>query len=1153
MHSDSEQSPNNGPALARLSARLEGKRGKQLWRSLEEIAETPEFQEWVDDEFPNRSSLLGMDRRRFLTLGGAALALAGLSGCRILPNTKAVPFVRSPEDLVTGRPLAFATALPRNGYAVGVVAKSYEGRPVKIEGNPRHPASLGATDVFEQAEILSLYDPDRAQGITDRGEYATWDQFVDALRPRLKEQRAKQGAGLRVLSGTVTSPTLAAQRADVLAKFPAARWHHYDPVNRDSVRAGAVTAFGRPVNTVYRLQNARVIVSLDADFLHSHPGNLRLAREFADGRRIRGGAGAREMNRLYVVESATTITGASADHRWPVKPSEVEVVARALHGRLVGGGGAGAASNPVGWFEAMVEDLEANRGRCVVIPGEQSSPAVHAYAHAINEALGSVGQTVVHTEWLEAGEEAHADSLRDLAEAMNAGRVDMLLILGGNPVYNAPADVDFAGALSKVRLKIRQGLYQDETSALSDWHIPGTHPLETWSDLRAFDGTVSVVQPLIAPLYDGRSEHELIAEIQDLPRPGLDIVQSHWRERGPAGASFDRWWQTILHDGLIPGSALPPLAVTVAAGNVAALPAPTTPAGGEKVVELNFRPDQTIWDGRYANNSWLQELPKPVTTLTWDAAAILSPLTAREIGVVATDGASDAENAAQASGKAVISLKVGERTLKMPVLIQPGHPNGVVTVPLGFGRTAAGRVGTQDVAEGQAYAGWFNAYLLRTLAAPDFVTGVEAGTTGEAYRLSTTQAHHLMRGTDINEHDNRDIVRFTSFDEYVEKGGKVGPESSHHGGGAGGDEHGGGESGHGAVDGHAAAGAPGSAAGDNVSADAHAQKDQEGLQTHPTGPEDTGKFGKDIVADWNREEWSYTDKSLVDKENLPSFYPEFSSKGFNAWAMSIDLTTCIGCNACVAACQAENNIPTVGKEQVGRGREMHWLRIDHYFSANAADPAGLEKPEQVDSYFMPVPCMQCEKAPCEPVCPVAATIHSHEGLNQMVYNRCIGTRYCSNNCPYKVRRFNFLKWTAGKGGSRTLNFDLPVLKLAANPDVTVRGRGVMEKCTYCVQRINVARIEAKKEEREIRDGEVVTACQQACPTRTIIFGDLNNPNSEVSKLKREPHDYALLAELNTRPRTTYLARVTNPNPKIKVAASAPSSGGHAAADEHAAG
>jgi Fe-S-cluster-containing hydrogenase components 1 len=1101
MHSDNEaQSQNNG--ISHLKARLQGKRGKQLWRSLEEIAGTEEFRQWVEDEFPNRASLLSVDRRQFLTLGGAALAMAGLSGCRIITNSKAVPYVRSPEDLVTGRSLAYATTLLRNGYGVGVLVNSFEGRPIKVEGNPRHPASLGATEVFEQADVLSLYDPDRAQSLTDRGEFSSWDQFVGVLRPVLREQRARRGAGMRILTGTVTSPTLAAQLRDIQTQFPEARWHHYDPVNNDNAHAGAVTAFGRPVSTVYRLEGARVIVSLDSNFLHGEPGSTRYARAYADGRRVRqNGGSAADMNRLYVIESNTTLTGASADHRWPVKPSEVEVVARALWQRVTGDS---PDATPVGWFEQMAADLEANRGRCVVIAGRDASPAVHAYAYAINEALGNVGRTVTYTQPVEASSASHLNSLRSLTEAMNAGQVDLLFILGGNPVFNAPADLDFAAALKKVRLKVRHGLYEDETSLLCDWHLPAAHPLESWSDARAFDGTASIVQPLIAPLYDGRTEHELLAEIQDQPRPALDIIRDYWRQNGPAGGSFEMWWKTVLHDGLIPGSALPAQALTVTAGAVAGLPAPSTPAAQDKVFELNFRPDATIWDGRYANNSWLQELPKPITTLTWDAAALISPVTAKQMGVLPTDGNSDAENAAQISGKAVVTITVGERTLKMPVIIYPGHPNGVISVPLGYGRYAAGRVGTQQTAPGEAYEGWFDAYRLRTADAMNYVTGVTARPSGEAYRLATTQANHLMFGADIEKHENRDVVRFASYQEFTEKGGRVGPER-HHGGGDHGDEH-----------------------GAEHGAEAHASEHSDD-HGNAHGAEEQGE----ITADWYRKEWSYVEKSKADKENLPSLYPNYSYKGFNAWAMSIDLTTCIGCNACVVACQAENNIPTVGKEQVGRGREMHWLRVDHYFSADAADPAGLEHPEEVESHFMPVPCMHCEKAPCEPVCPVAATIHSHEGLNQMIYNRCIGTRYCSNNCPYKVRRFNFLKWSAGKGGPRTVNYDLPVLKLSANPDVTIRGRGVMEKCTYCVQRINGARIEAKKEGREIRDGEIQTACQQACPTRTIIFGDLNNPDSQVSRLKREPHDYALLAELNTRPRTTFLARIKNPNPNIQ--------------------
>ncbi|MBC8103706.1 MAG: 4Fe-4S dicluster domain-containing protein, partial [Cytophagales bacterium] len=723
-----------------------------------------------------------------------------------------------------------------------------------------------------------------------------------------------------------------------------------------------------------------------------------------------------------------------------------------------------------------------------------------------------------------------------LTEAIKAKTVQTLLILGGNPVYNAPRDLNFADTLiskdgkKSVPLVVRMGQYEDETSAYADWHIPESHPLEGWSDARAFDGTVSIVQPLIAPLYESRSVHELLAELLGEPKPGYDILLGYYRSAyKPAGAlAFDKWFETVLHNGIVPNSALPTVAVTAPAGLLGRLPAAPAASAG---LEIAFRLDPTVWDGRYANNSWLQEIPKPITTLVWDNAAIMSARTAQKIGILSAGNTlginqTDANDIGQSSGKRVVELTFQGQKLQMPVWVLPGQPDDVVTVHLGFGRRRAGVVGT-----GQG----FDTYRLRSSDSLHYGVGVTVQPTNNEYQLSYTQPHHLLRA-EYGEQENRDIYRAATLEEFIAKKGLLGPV--HEAGadhGNEGQEKSSGES----ESGHAAESAKGGEGEHSTGTDAGgAAGESHGGGGHPSmgngisGTRDSEVYGKgaagqkqnERAADPYQKQWYYADKSLSNKDNEPSLYPEFSGQNYNQWAMSVDLNTCIGCNACVIACQAENNIPTVGKEQVGRGREMHWIRIDHYYAGT-----DLVQPE---SYFMPMMCQHCEKAPCEPVCPVAATIHDHQGLNQMVYNRCIGTRYCSNNCPYKVRRFNFLKWVAGKGGPTTLNYDLPVLKMLANPDVTIRGRGVMEKCTYCVQRISNARIEAKKEYREIQDGEVITACQQVCPTRAIAFGDINNANSEVSRLRREPHDYQVLAELNVRPRTTYLARLRNPNAAI---------------------
>ncbi len=1016
--------------IAALRERLASKQGPQYWRSLEELAETPEFQKFLEDEFPNRSTLLQLDRRQFLTLMGASLAMAGLSGCRYLPQEKIVPYVKEPEDRVLGRPQYYATVMPLSGDAIGLLVRDNEGRPTKVEGNPDHPNSLGATNAFAQASVLDLYDPDRAQTVLSNvrvaNEISSWDAFLRDAITALATQRASGGAGLRILTETVISPTLRDQLDALRRQFPAAKWHQYEPMARDNAHNGAMLTFGRPVNTIYRFDKADRIVSLDADFLLTMPGSVRYARDFASRRRIRSKDIAPDqpanaaMNRLYVVESTPTITGAMADHREPVRASEVEGFARALASRLGVAGVTGTAAVP--WLEALVADLNANRGRCVIVAGDHQPPAVHALAHAMNAALGAVGNTVVYTEPVVGEAVDQMASLKDLVSAMQAGQVQFLLIIGGNPVYNAPADLNFADQLSKVAFTAHLGLHNDETSALCKWHLPETHYLEAWSDARTFDGTAAIVQPLIQPLYDNKSAHEVIALLLGDPRSGYDIVRDYWRRQNPT-ANFDLFWEKTLNDGVIAGTAFATTTVTPNANLAAALPAPT-PVPGPQEMELIFQPDPTLWDGRFANNGWLQELPKPLTKLVWDNAAFISPKTAETLGIFHK---SEIEQNMQ-DQQPVLKLTYRGRELNVPAFVLPGHPDNAITLTLGYGRTRAGRVGNET---------GFNAYALRTSDAPWFGGGLTVGRTGDSYLLVATHHHNSV------DMQGRDPVRLMTLEEFQHPG----PE-----------------------------------------------QEAEERENHPA------------VTLYNQTD--------VEERAMQRQYGGF---GAYAWGMSIDNTTCIGCNACVIACQAENNIPVVGKDQVFAGREMQWLRIDRYFVGT-----DLERPRMV---FQPIPCMHCELAPCEPVCPVGATTHSHEGLNQMVYNRCVGTRYCSNNCPYKVRRFNFLNYAN--------DFSIPVIQLVHNPDVTVRSRGVMEKCSYCVQRINAARIEAKKANREIRDGEIQTACQQACPTRTITFGNIYDQNSQVAKLKSEPQDYSLLGDLNTRPRTTYLKKFENPNPDIK--------------------
>jgi MoCo/4Fe-4S cofactor protein with predicted Tat translocation signal len=1014
--------------LASIRERLASSSGEEYWRCLEELADSEQFHEFLKQEFPQQAAGLldEVGRRDFLKLMGASLALAGLNACgKAAPvDKKIVPYVNQPETMVIGKPMFFATAFPMGGVGTGVLVESHEGRPTKIEGNPNHPASIGATDAFAQASILTLYDPDRSQVIKNAGRISTWNAFLIAINDDLEAERVVGGGGLRILTETVTSPTLANQLRQLLARFPNAKWHQYEPVNRDNAHTGNRLAFGTDVNTVYRFENADVILSLDADFLFSGPANVRYARDFAGKRRV--GQSKIGMNRLYAVEATPSVTGSMADHRIALRPSEIPNFAGAIAAKIGLPVQSSADPQRSQWIDALVRDLQKHRGASIVVAGDQQPPAVHALAHAMNQALDNVGKTVVYSEPIEANPADQMASLRELVKDMEAGAVRILLMLSGNPVFTAPVDLGFAEQLARVPLRIHSNLYEDETSAYCHWHIPETHYLESWSDIRAYDGTVTILQPLIAPLYGGKSSHEVLAAL--LGRSGetpYDIIRNYWKGQKIAG-DFESTWRRALHDGVVAGTNLQPKAVklktpsndwlarSLSASETRNLTAETaqpetrnTQSGSS--LEISFRPDPTLFDGRFANNAWLQELPKPLTKLTWDNAALVSPKTAERLGLSYQIGARGGEHGRIFTD--LIEIRYAGRILRAPAWIVPGHAEECVTLYFGYGRTRAGKVGNGT---------GFNAYSIRTANAPNYGTGVEIRKIGTQYMLACTQFHHSMEG--------RDLVRAATLEDY-----RKNPNFAH------------------------------------------------GERHH---------------------------------ESEGSLYPGFKYEGY-AWGMAIDVNACIGCNACVVACQAENNIAVVGKTEVTRGREMHWLRIDRYYKGS---------PENPETYYQPVPCMHCENAPCELVCPVGATSHSHEGLNDMVYNRCVGTRYCSNNCPYKVRRFNFFEYS---------DFETPSLKALRNPNVTVRSRGVMEKCTYCVQRINVAKIDAEKENRSVRDGEIKTACQAVCPTQAIVFGDINNRESAVAKLKSESLNYGLLTELNTKPRTTYLAKLKNPNPEIK--------------------
>jgi MoCo/4Fe-4S cofactor protein with predicted Tat translocation signal len=940
--------------------------GPRLWSGIEELSGEPGFQAWVDAEYPAAAEFPATARREFLKLMGASFALAGLTGCEKSPFVAAIPYVYQPQEETPGIPRYYATAVTFDGYAQPVIATTWSGRPTKLDGNPEHPVTQGRSDIFMQAAVLQLYDPDRAQGPTRHGEPVTWNDVLSSIGTLRAGWAETQGEGLRILTGPTTSPTLLRQFEALLQAFPKARIHVHEPVGTAARRDMTAAIYGQALELHYALDACDVVVSFDDDFLGPGPDQVRNARGWSAARR-RSGDGSRL--KLYAAESIPCATGAMASHRLIADASRMATLAQALAANLGVAGASPPDLQPAerAWIEQAATACGGAPGRALIVSSAYGDVATARWAARINDKLKGTGQALKFTAPLTGPQ--NAGTLKDLVTDMQAGRVDSLLLIETNPAYTAPESFGFVDALREVKTSLHLGLWRDETAELCEWQLPLTHALESWSDARAVDGTVTVIQPVIAPFYDVRNLHQVVAMLAGEIRPAADgAVRETWQKN--FGGDFDARWRQALHDGFVQGAA-PEITASLA-------PAQNTAAGTSEGLDIVFRPDPTIWDGQFANVGWLQELPKPLSTLTWGNVISISPEFAKSLG---------------AAGGDRLEVRVGDRHVTGPAWITPGQADNTVALYLGYGRRRAGRIGN-----GLGY----DAYSLRPADQPWFTKGSLRKLHGSE-TLAITQLHHRMEGFDF--------VR-------------------------------------------------------EVSA------------AHPTLPKSPPQ---------------------------PSLYADWPYKNA-AWGMVIDLDSCIGCNACVAACTAENNVPVVGKAQVEVGREMHWLRIARYYTGEVTSPR---------SFFQPVPCMHCEDAPCEMGCPVHATTHSPEGVNQMAYNRCIGTRTCSSYCPYKVRRFNFLDYRSPEESSE---------HAVHNPDVTLRSRGVMEKCTYCTQRIQAAHATADKENRPLREGDVMTACQVACPTKAITFGNINDPNSEVSQWRRSGRHYALLEELGTRPRTTYLAR-----------------------------
>ncbi len=1051
--------------------------GREYWRSVNELADTDEFREFMYREFPAGASemLDSGDRRHFLKIMGASMAFAGmgLAGCRRWPEEHIVPYARRPEGRIPGKPLHYATSMELGGVAQSLLATSFDGRPIKIEGNPDHPASQGAASLHAQASVLNLYDPDRSREVQHKNVPSDWASFTGWAGTHFGGLATAQGKGLAVLSEATSSPSVLAMKANFLKKYPQAKWHEYEPFNHQNEQEGATLAFGKSYRTHYAFDQAKVIVSFDGDFLGHHPNAIRHIRNFASGRKADDSG--KTMNRLYVFEGGFSLTGSNADHRVALRPSAIPASVAWLAGRVLGENTLTAEAEQaldagaIEHLEHAFEDLNHDHGSGVVVAGPSQPAEVHALVHLINESLGNAGKTVTYTA--DENTASLPSSISELSDNIRAARVDTLLILGGNPAFNAPEELKFAELLKQVAHAIHLSDYVDETSILCEWHLNRAHYLESWGDGRSWDGTITICQPLIEPLFGGKTPLEVLALLSgDAVPNGQEIVKA--THKNLQGGGKESRWRKAVHDGFIPGSSATLISSKVGnrSGNILSKVRPLlkSTSGGWEVV---FASDGKIHDGRFANNGWLQELPDSLGKLTWDNAVLMSPGDADQLGVQQGD---------------MVTLTAGDRVAEGPVLLIPGLPAKTVQVALGYGRKFEGRICTGS---------GFNFYPIRTSDEMWSLSGINIVKTGKHYELACTQDHWAMDTEQVAGKGIQSrlpgIFREANLDEY---------------------------------------------------------------KHHP-------KFASHRVHTLHR-------LSLWDDQK--------NYEGANyKWALSIDLTSCVGCSACVVACQAENNIPIVGKDQVSRGREMHWIRIDRYYKFGKTGDKSWDADQLESIAYQPVTCMHCENAPCEEVCPVAATVHDQDGLNVMVYNRCVGTRYCSNNCPYKVRRFNYFDFHRRKPHREQPGTLLQVEpgyytrsqaaahklhQLQFNPEVTIRVRGVMEKCSYCIQRISEARIEAKnawtklpeaeKQQTKriaIEDGTITPACAQTCPAEAIVFGDLFDPDSRVAKLHNHDRSYEMLEELNNKTRTRYLAKLRNPRPESGATAN-----GHMNSSEEAA-